>query len=298
LCAAFSPDGKSIISGSQDGTVRIWDAQTGDPALKPLSTKRDSCPFSVAFSSNGGRIAAGCYEGFKIWDAETGKEVITSIDVLRSNYSIVFSPNEKTIASCSARSIVQIWDAQTGNRLRGPLDGHSNPILALTFSIDGTKIASGSDDGTVRVWDANSGQLVQGPFRHDDGVYFVAFSPDGTKIISGIPNMGVCVWDTTSGALLAGPSYQHTEGTLTAVVLPMNGYYCLIAVSPNGKWIASHSMKNNNLVHVWDSRTGQVARSIDAHTEYVCSVAFSPDSKRIVTTSVDKTVHVHTIHQY
>jgi WD40 repeat protein len=193
---------------------------------------------------------------------------------------------------------VKIWDTQTGNCLIGPLEGHSDSVRALAFSIDGTKIASGSDDKTVRVWDANSGQLVQGPFRHNNWVDFVAFSPDGTKIISGIRNEGVCVWDTTSGALLAGPSYQHTEGTLTAVVLPMNGYYCRIAVSLNGKWIASRSKKNGNLVHVWDSRTGQLARNIDAHTEYVCSVTFSPDSKRIVTTSADKTVHVHTIHQY
>jgi WD40 repeat protein len=77
----------------------------------------------------------------------------------------------------------------------------------------------------------------------------------------------------------------------------MNRHYCMIAVSPNGKWIASRSKENNYLVHVWDSRTGQVAKSIGAHTGYVCSVAFSPDSKQIVTASMDKTVQVHTIHQ-
>jgi WD40 repeat protein len=147
------------------------------------------------------------------------------------------------------------------------------------------------------VWDANFGELIQGPLDHDDEVLFLAFSPDGERIISGLENNGVCVWDITTGALLAGPSYQHTEGTLIVVVLPMNGFWNTTAVSPNGKWIASQSQKNISIVHVWDSRTGQVVKHIEAHRAGVYSVTFSSDSKQIVTASYDGTICIHTIHQ-
>jgi WD40 repeat protein len=294
-CATFSPDGKFVISCSADETVRVWDAQTGNLALGPLYTDQVD-PVSIAFSSNGRRIAAGCsFGGVKIWDIETGKDVIAHINRPGCpNWSIVFSPDDKRIASCFVQNTVQVWDAETGVPLIGPLKGHSDYIQALTFCKDGTKIASGSRDRTVRVWYANSGQLIR-PLKHDRSVQFVAFSSDGKTIISGSWGKGVYVWDVTTGALLAGPSYQHAEGTLAAVFTPASSCYCTTTVSPNGRWIASRSVSNT--VQVWDSRTGQLAASIAVHTKFIYSVIFSLDSTRILTTSADQTVRIHTIHQ-
>ena len=117
-CALFSPGGKLVFSGSNHSTVRGWNAQTGDPAPEFLSMGPYQYPASITLSSNGGRIAIGFFHGgFAIWNVEMGQEVITCTDDTPErigNYAIIFSPDDKRIASCSAGDIVQIQDAETG----------------------------------------------------------------------------------------------------------------------------------------------------------------------------------------
>jgi WD40 repeat protein len=121
----------------------------------------------------------------------------------------------------------------------------------------------------------------------------VAFSPDGKRIVSASWDGGICVWDARTGALASGPSKRHDESTLTVEFMPHSTFSC--AVSPNGMWIAARKDGDFNIVQVWDSRTGRLAATFSEHTDYVYSVSFSPDSKRILTTSGDKTVRVCTL---
>ena len=139
-----------------------------------------------------------------------------------------------------------------------------------------------------------SGRLVLGPLKgRKDWVFSVAFSPDSKRIISASRFGDVCVWNANTGALVAGPSLRHVEGALAVAFTPKDFYS---AVSPDGRWIAARARDGSyRIVHVWDSKIGQVAASLEGHTDQIITIAFSPDSRRVLTASLDKTIHVHTL---
>ena len=293
-CAAFSPDGKYIISGCADHTIRVWNVQTGNPSLQFLA-KHDAWIDCVAFSPNGRRIVAGCGDGtVLVLHAITGTTVAGPFkghtDAI---WSVCFSPDGKQIASGSNDMTIRVWDAHTGTRVVGPLNGHTGNVNAVAFSGDGKRIVSGSYDKTVRIWDAKSGKLVQGPLGgHKTWVSFVGFSPDAKKIVSLSFGGDVCVWDVDSATVLSKRSRQHAEGSLV-VNFVSNSSSC--AVSPDGKWTATCTGNDRRTVQVRDSMTGLPAATFGTHIGMVETITFSPDSKRVLSSSYDKTIRVHTL---
>jgi len=300
-CAAFSVDGKYVVSGSADHTIRVWDAQSGNPILGPLETHTDAVG-CVAFSPNGKRIASGSWDNtVRVWDALTGRAVTGPLKGHTDDISSVsFSPDSKRFASCSYDGTVRVWEPDTGKNLLGPLTGHTDAIRDVKFSGDGTRMVSCSDDGSIRVWDAKSGQLIQGPLKGQGVVFLVVFSLDGKKIVSVSQNAAVGtvgavsavgVWDTDTGALLCEPTRYNASLAVPKVFTPSSN---TAAVSPNGQWMAG-CVDNSCTVELWDLRTGQKVATFDVHADQVTSVAFSPDSKRILTASFDKTIRIHTL---
>ncbi|KAJ6627729.1 WD40 repeat-like protein [Mycena sp. CBHHK59/15] len=284
-CVVFSPDGTNIVSGSDDYTVRVWDAQTGHTVAGPFEGHTHYVR-SVAFSPDGTRIVSGSSDyTVRVWDAQTGHTVAGPFKGHTSPvYSVTFSPDGKRIVTGSDNT-VQVWDAQTSHMISGPFEGHSDWVrsslgYSVAFSPDGTRIASGSDDSTVRVWDAQTGHTVAEPFEgHSGWVHSVAFSPDGTRIVSGSADHTVRVWDAQTGHTVAGPFEGHSRWVNS------------VAFSPDGTRIASGS--DDSTVRVWDAQTGNtVAGPFEGHSSRVCSVAFSHDGTRIVSGSADDTVRV------
>ncbi|KAJ6564287.1 WD40-repeat-containing domain protein, partial [Mycena capillaripes] len=276
---AFSPDGKRIVSGSYDSTVRIWDAETGAALREPLQGHTGPVT-SVAFSPDGKRIVSGSYDStVRIWDAETGAALREPLEGhTKWVTSVAFSPDGKRIVSGSSDSTVRIWDAETGAALREPLEGHTDRVTSVAFSPDGKRIVSGSYDSTVRIWDAETGAALREPLEgHTDSVTSVAFSPDGKRIVSGSDDSTVRIWDAETGAALREPLEGHTNSVMS------------VAFSPDGKRIVSGSY--DSTVRIWDAETGAALREpLEGHTDSVISVAFSPDGKRIVSGSDDSTV--------
>jgi energy-coupling factor transporter ATP-binding protein EcfA2 len=149
----FSPDGKTLASGSDDGdnTIRLWDVETGTSRRELKGHSR--AVSSVAFSPDGKTLASGSGDNtIRLWDVETG----TSRRELKGYSSwvnsVAFSPDGKTLASGSVDNTIRLWDVETGTSRR-ELKGHSSYVLSVAFSPEGKTLASGSEDNTIRLWD-------------------------------------------------------------------------------------------------------------------------------------------------
>jgi hypothetical protein len=152
LSVAFSPDGKRLASASADGTVKVWDATSGQEALT-LKGHTDKLK-SVAFSPDGQRLASASYDQtVKVWDATSGQLALTLQGHTDEVWSVAFSPDGQRLASASNDQTVKVWDATSGQEAL-TLHGHTGMVMSVAFSPDGQRLASASEDGTVKVWDA------------------------------------------------------------------------------------------------------------------------------------------------
>jgi WD40 repeat protein len=174
---AFSPDGKQVVSGSDDRTVRLWDAATG-AALQTLNSH--TAPVrSIVFSPNGKQVLSGYHDQtVRLWHAATGAVLQTLEGHTSSVTSVAFSPNGKQVVSGSDNNIVQLWDAATGAVLQ-TLKGHTSSVTSAAFSPNSKQVVSGSDDNTVRLWDTATGAALQMLEGHTSFVSSMAFSPEG-----------------------------------------------------------------------------------------------------------------------
>ncbi|KAN0075185.1 hypothetical protein V8E54_007796 [Elaphomyces granulatus] len=260
---AFSPDGKKVVSGSSDRTVRVWDITTGqaDQALTGHSVEVTS----VAFSPDGKKVVSGSYDlTVRVWNITTGQADQTLTGHSDEVMSVAFSPDGKKVVSGSGDSTVRVWDITTGQADQ-TLTGHSDVVRSVAFSPDGKKVVSGCYDSTVRVWDITTGQADQTLTGHSDKVSSVAFSPDGKKVVSGSGDSTVRVWDIT-----AGQADQTLTGNSDRAVS--------VAFLPS-------------TMRIWNIATGRADR-LTGHLDWVRSVAFSPDGKKVVAGSSDRTVRV------
>ena len=164
---AFSPDGTRIVSGSDDHTIRVWDARSGDVVAGPFEGHKSRVT-SVAFSPDGTRIVSGSYDDtIRVWDARSGDVVAGPFEGDTSGVtSVAFSPDGTRIVSGSYDHTIRVWDARSGDVVAGPFEGHTSEVTSVAFSPDGTRIVSGSYDHTIRVWDACSGDYTIGGLTH------------------------------------------------------------------------------------------------------------------------------------
>ena len=187
---AWSPDGKRIATGADDG-VRVWDAVTGE---KLLSLEHGSQVESVAWSPDGSRIATGSFGDVRVWDAVTGKELL-SLGYGHLVESVAWSPDSRRIAAGYGVGDVRVLDAVTGVELLSLKCRYGS--WSVAWSPDGRRIAAASD-GRARVWDAVTGKELL-TLECDYMVKSVAWSPDGRRILVKYRKNKIRIWDVTSG---------------------------------------------------------------------------------------------------
>jgi WD40 repeat protein len=193
----------------------------------------------------------------------------TACNVLQVLLSVQlhFLPVANMLFLAQLIQLVHIWDAETGQIMCGPLEGHTGSVRSVAFSSDGRHIISGSADQKICIWDVKTGNIVAGHLEgHTDHVRSVAFSPDGMHVVSGSNDCTVCIWDANTGKMVSGPFKGHSDRIRT------------VAFSPNGSCVASGSA---------DQTAETVSGLFEGHTKSVSLVAFSPDGKFVVSGAND-----------
>jgi Tol biopolymer transport system component len=229
------------------------------------------------FSHSGRRIVtASDDKTARIWDAATGRQVVSLTGHGDRVWFAAFSPDDSRVVTASYDKSVRIWDAVRGLQL-AVLLGHTEPVATAAFSPDGRRIVTASDDKTARIWDAVTGRQLSVLSGHLDGLTSAAFSPDGERIVTSSYDKTARIWDAITGrqrVLLTG----HTARVEFATF------------SPGGQQVVTAA--DDGTARIWDAAAGEQVVLLSGHSGLVSSAAFSPDSDRVVTASTDRTARI------
>ncbi len=304
LTAAYSPDGRIILTGGDDGSIRFWDACTGEPTGQPLlvpgwvraaafspdghallivwRTHPNSDPGKrFGFDPAGGytnpfmrRLAAGSAE---VRDIHGNPAPRPFPEIARSwVLAAAWSPDGKLICTGHQDKAARIWDAGTG-ALRAELSGHEHEVWSVAWGPDGRTVLTGSADGSARLWDAGTGRPVGRPLRAPAGdtpiIFSTAFHPAGRVAVTGQSDFKACLWDTQTGEG-QGPPLRH-RGAVAAA-----------AFSPDGRLVATASY--DRTARLWDAQTGRPVGQPLPHQAIVQAVAWGPDGRTVLTGGGDK----------
>ncbi|NET60436.1 MAG: protein kinase [Symploca sp. SIO2E6] len=275
----FTPDGKTLVSGSADKTIKLWNL-TGAPEKVTWR-----CTFSghlslidtVALSPDGCFLASGSWDHtIKIWHLATGKLIHALTEHSGWIKSVVISQDGKTLVSGSADKTIKVWDWESAS-VRATLKGHTNAVQALAISLTGQILASGGADHQINIWDLSSGKVKATLLGHTDTVNTLTFSPSSRIIISGSADQTIKIWNVSNGNLL---------NTINGHSAAVNA----IAINAQGNTLISGSA--DQTIKIWHPGSGQLLHTLSKHTAGVTAVAISPAGATLASGAQDKTIKV------
>ncbi|HEY6408270.1 MAG TPA: serine/threonine-protein kinase [Ktedonobacteraceae bacterium] len=284
--SAWSPDGKRLASASDDHTIQVCDAKTGNTTLTYRGHSAEV--YALSWSPDGKYLAsAGADKTVQVWNAGNGDLSRTYRGHSDQVNAVAWSANSRLIASGSDDHTVQVWNIASGE-VAMIYSQHTAGVLTVAWSPNNTVIASGSWDNTVKAFSTIQtesfalGGTVFDYRGHTAEVYAVVWSPDGKRIASASGDKVVQVGNGINGATL----FTYTGH---------NDVVHSVAWSPNGKYLASASA--DSTVQVWNAHTRQKTTrekvfTYRGHTNGVYDVAWSPNGTQLASTSSDNTLQV------
>jgi WD40 repeat protein len=259
-CLAFSPDGRFILSGSYDKTLKLFNTNT--KMLVRTFKGHSAHVWSVAFSPDGQRaLSASRDTTIKLWNLSTGKVIRTFEGDSDYVLSVAYSSDGQRALSGGSENTIKLWNLSTGELIR-TFKGHSDWVSSVAFSPNGQRALSGSRSG-MKLWELSTGKLIHS-FSGYSSSCSVTFSPDGQRALSGNYDKTMKLWDLSTGELI-----RSFEGH--------SDYVWSVAYSPDGRFIASGS--GDKTVKLWDVSSGYLIRTFTGHKDSVRSVTFSPDGR-------------------
>ncbi|WP_017316512.1 WD40 repeat domain-containing protein [Mastigocladopsis repens] len=272
---AISLDGKTLVSGSADKTIKVWNLDIG----KVIHTITENIAevSSVAISPDGNLLAVGSCEhprnNVKVWHLATAKPLHTLLGHQKPVNFVVISPDGQILASGSNK--IKIWNLHKGERICTLW--HSAAVYAAAISPDGTILASANSDHKIRLWNPHSGEPLRTLSKHSGEVKAIAISPDGQFLISGSADKTIKIWHLDTDKVL------HTLTGHTDEVKSL-------AVSLDGQTLFSASA--DKTIKIWRLHTGELLQTLTGHSGAVNSVAMSLDGQFIASGSSDKTIRI------
>jgi WD40 repeat protein/serine/threonine protein kinase len=314
---ALTLDARYAISGSGDGTLRVWDLESNRLAY---CFARHTGPIkAVAITRDGRRaVSASSDHTLRVWDLESGRLLRTLQGHCNPVSSVAITADGCRAVSAASDGILTVWDLQTGRSL-STLTAHTGSVNGVALTSDSHRAISASSDHTLRVWSVDSGSLVHTLEGHADSVNGIAVTPDNKLVVSASSDQTLRVWSIDSGNLL-GVLEGHSD-SVNAVAVSPDGHYALSASSDHT--LRVWDLTNSRLVHrleghtnsvtmvtlssdgcralsgssdhtlrLWDLKSGECVRTLVGHTDWVTAAAVTPDGKRALSGSADHTLRL------
>ncbi|HSS49527.1 MAG TPA: TIR domain-containing protein [Thermoanaerobaculia bacterium] len=268
LALAVLPAGR-VVSGSSDGTLRMWDVESG----KTLQTlEGHSAEVHAVAVLDSRRVVSGSADGtMRVWDVESG-QTLQTLQGHSDRVRAVAVLDSRRVVSGSSDETLRVWDVESGQSLQ-TLEGHSSGVAAVAV-LDSRRVVSSSWDLTLRVWDVESGQSLQTLEGHSSGVAAVAVL-DSRRVVSSSWGLTLRVWDVESGQTLQTLKGHSTWVNAVAVL--------------DSRRVVSGS--DDRTMRVWDVESGQTLQTLKGHSDGVNAVAVL-GSRRVISSSRDGTLRV------
>jgi WD40 repeat protein/tRNA A-37 threonylcarbamoyl transferase component Bud32 len=271
MSMAFAPDGRLLATGSDDTSLRLWDAATGkQQAVLP---GHSSAVVGVAFAHSGEFLVSGDSDGtLRLWNVATRDEGPALPHHQGNLRRLALSPDDRTLAVGGGAQGVELWDLETRS-IRQTLAGRHGSVFAIAFAPDGQTLATGDANGSIHLWDPATG-TERATFRADSiGLRALTFAPDSKTLASaGTGDKDVKRWRVST---------QERVATFDTYANPALN----LAISPDGHLLATGS--RDGTVKVWDVSAARVLATLRAHQGSVLAVAFAPDGRTLATAGED-----------